>query len=585
MSPNDVLLYAKHISSPANGTALWNPHPGYTRDHEGRLIGLNPQVRPGDIGYLEEDGSFTRFFNIHLQKDDNNQGGGPYPEDFEPLPLDPNNITWRPEPPITYHSHRQFKFHGGISLGAVPAAPIGGGISFTFERTAGAILGFFDPGACEISQKFPYQKFLAKHKSKWLEVIESAKPGARTFQLVTGCTFVRSWVMGVVENEKVDGDLKLSIGFAPDSLANLDVSCNVKWENLGSSTARYGPPERLNNQQIVDNVRNRPLVSSQWSETDSANLIRDWSDQCIFVRAFHIKRQKQILNIKKMKAAAEPQDPEMDRKPEKDVVLGNIQYGEEQGEDNETPYDPIDVALDYILENSDIEFAVVHDDDLLAYAKDTNYDTVDELLQICHPKVFVEKIEGVIVGFFNAEADQPSWTEMPAHAVTHAVTHAYDDNATGEHDASGNLPSYKDSKDSLDSQPVVESFGPHNFVSAYHFTIRGGTSTTVGSSQHSNDPEGEENRSTADGTNVSIESAVSREVETLEVAQLRQCVRKLLADPGEEDLPGLEDALVNGGWDRETLVESVWDDIKDVYEGWKAPSFVRLRKICREWDA
>ncbi|KAJ3714568.1 hypothetical protein DFJ43DRAFT_1104020, partial [Lentinula guzmanii] len=51
-------------------------------------------------------------------------------------------------------------------------------------------------------------------------------------------------------------------------------------------------------------------------------------------------------------------------------------------------------------------------------------------------------------------------------------------------------------------------------------------------------------------------------------------------------LSDLADTLINEGWDREALAESEWGDIKDVYKGsgWTSPTFVRLRKICKEWD-
>ncbi|KAJ3789764.1 hypothetical protein GGU10DRAFT_383804 [Lentinula aff. detonsa] len=70
-------------------------------------------------------------------------------------------------------------------------------------------------------------------------------------------------------------------------------------------------------------------------------------------------------------------------------------------------------------------------------------------------------------------------------------------------------------------------------------------------------------------------------------AQLRQCVEKFLATrfPGK-GLSDLADTLINAGWDRETLAQSEWGDIKDVYKGpgWTSPTFVRLRTICKQWD-
>ncbi|KAJ3823050.1 hypothetical protein F5880DRAFT_579036 [Lentinula raphanica] len=72
--------------------------------------------------------------------------------------------------------------------------------------------------------------------------------------------------------------------------------------------------------------------------------------------------------------------------------------------------------------------------------------------------------------------------------------------------------------------------------------------------------------------------------------QLRQCVEKFLATycQGEEhsSMSGLADALIEAEWDRETLIQSSWNDIKDQYDGsaWKPPMFVRLRTICDRWN-
>ncbi|KAJ3714569.1 hypothetical protein DFJ43DRAFT_1104027 [Lentinula guzmanii] len=71
-------------------------------------------------------------------------------------------------------------------------------------------------------------------------------------------------------------------------------------------------------------------------------------------------------------------------------------------------------------------------------------------------------------------------------------------------------------------------------------------------------------------------------------AQLRQCVEKFLAKwfSGKDLMSDLADTLINAGWDRETLADSGWVDVKDAYKGsgWTSPTFVRLRKICKEWD-
>ncbi|KAJ3927419.1 MAG: hypothetical protein NXY57DRAFT_1025591 [Lentinula lateritia] len=88
-------------------------------------------------------------------------------------------------------------------------------------------------------------------------------------------------------------------------------------------------------------------------------------------------------------------------------------------------------------------------------------------------------------------------------------------------------------------------------------------------------------RSTAD---VNMETADS-EVEDSGKAELRQCVQTLLANAKQKDLPGLANALIDAGWDRETLMDAHWDDIKGSYPEWQPATFVKLRTICVKWIA
>ncbi|KAJ3913311.1 hypothetical protein F5877DRAFT_71675 [Lentinula edodes] len=93
--------------------------------------------------------------------------------------------------------------------------------------------------------------------------------------------------------------------------------------------------------------------------------------------------------------------------------------------------------------------------------------------------------------------------------------------------------------------------------------------------------EGPGDRSTAD---VNMETA-DAEVEDSGKAELRQCVQTFLANAKQKDLPGLADALIDAGWDRETLMDAHWDDIKGSYPEWQPATFVKLRTICVKWVA
>lgn len=101
------------------------------------------------------------------------------------------------------------------------------------------------------------------------------------------------------------------------------------------------------------------------------------------------------------------------------------------------------------------------------------------------------------------------------------------------------------------------------------------------------DPEDTDSLKHQEPAEESVEFEASEELEEPGVAQLRQCVETFLAGPKMKAMPDLADTLVKAGWDREALAHSEWGDIKDSYKGsgWIAPMFVKLRNICKEWNA
>lgn len=112
MPSNPPTFYAQQISSLYNGLAIWDPQPGYIRHDENELT-PRPYVRPGDVGYVEETGSFTRLFNIHFPSDDSRQGRGPFPEYFQHIESNSDNDL-RTESANVYHKSRRLKIFGGV---------------------------------------------------------------------------------------------------------------------------------------------------------------------------------------------------------------------------------------------------------------------------------------------------------------------------------------------------------------------------------------------------------------------------------------------------------------------------------------
>nr|BAF56679.1 CIPA [Lentinula edodes] len=140
------------------------------------------------------------------------------------------------------------------------------------------------------------------------------------------------------------------------------------------------------------------------------------------------------------------------------------------------------------------------------------------------------------------------------------------------------------------------AYGPYNREGYYNNNT--GYKPKRASSQHEldyrdgfkdgrGDPEDTDSLKHQEPAEESVEFEASEELEEPGVAQLRQCVETFLAGPKMKAMPDLADTLVKAGWDREALAHSEWGDIKDSYKGsgWIAPMFVKLRNICKEWNA
>ncbi|KAJ3756211.1 hypothetical protein EV360DRAFT_48359 [Lentinula raphanica] len=98
--------------------------------------------------------------------------------------------------------------------------------------------------------------------------------------------------------------------------------------------------------------------------------------------------------------------------------------------------------------------------------------------------------------------------------------------------------------------------------------------------------ESRSSHSTRVGSGTQAPAYHSQEAEKPGVVQLRQCVQVYLADLPETEkgnMSGLADALVIAGWDRRSMADSSWDDLKSFsYNGsWAPLVFIPLRKICK----
>ncbi|KAF5381823.1 hypothetical protein D9757_008315 [Collybiopsis confluens] len=339
MSVDHITLYATQMSSLGYGSALWDPDQGYFENSKRR-----PHVRPGDVGYVDQNGSFIRLFNLHLGKDDPDQGMA-IPDDFvEPLSRQMQHTKWSYEVPRIHHLYKRNAWGGSLKVNTpVVPANADASMSFNFEHKSGAILGFFDVGVREISY-VNYGEHLRKNIESWLNTarIMSSDLEDKDLRVVTDCIRVRSWIRGVIEDRKDEGQFSLSVGFSPFS-AGAQLSRSVEYQ--GGSNIHHGPADRIMKLPAMASVDNTGARASskrkgkgmkrddeekapastssqpgssisstspfplELSETDREDIKRR-SDQCIFIRSFRIKHRGIMGKVlpQKIRAEAEPRN-------------------------------------------------------------------------------------------------------------------------------------------------------------------------------------------------------------------------------------------------------------------------------------
>ncbi|KIK64160.1 hypothetical protein GYMLUDRAFT_57151 [Collybiopsis luxurians FD-317 M1] len=351
MSKDHIKLYTSLLSSVYNGTALWNPDQGYNA----KDLKRRPHIRPGDVGYIDEDGSFVRLFNLHLEKDHPEQGRA-VPEEFEEPLTDNSELSF--EAPDLHHFYKRTAWRGSAKAAvSVSPANAGASLSYEFEHKTGAILGFFDTGVRHKSpQVADYEKEFVKNGRSWLRAAQTVRSGLddTDLKLVTQCTRVQSWVRGILEDKSTEGSFSLSVGIDPVS-AGSQISRTVEYR--GGGNIKYGPGERIkkSSQNSITSLQNssqrhkgkdkkrsgkeKASVSASASQSESSasslpntgklDVIRKLSDQCIFIHSYRMQSRRNWFS-QRFQAGAGPHHLPKGDDPDKDVLLVRDQLNAEE---------------------------------------------------------------------------------------------------------------------------------------------------------------------------------------------------------------------------------------------------------------
>ncbi|KAI0026787.1 WD40-repeat-containing domain protein [Vararia minispora EC-137] len=403
----DKNVYIKLMSSLTDGQAVWNPDPGYDNSDPPKP---HPRVRYGDVGYINEEGGFTRLFNIHDDESD----------------INVNRIEDNKEKAkagtVTNNTHTSLVRSKKLGLfskmkAKLPLSIVGAGASVAFSQHQAALLRFFDKGWYELSPTCQeYRKSILQYGEDWLAraQVEASDPNLELEDIIIvyGCKRVQSWLITVSEDTKATAQLQASADFT--SGIGGTVQLGADFEKVNGKRVRFGPGHRIERRK--EGVKEAPDHGKNGASTSTTLSPR--AQTIVSLTAYRIKK-RMILAPKVIEAAAKPKDLYDSRRPggsAEPLRSGSVYETPGQYEVSKLPegdirarsnHDHMRAALDYILNKSDATIAVVSEDDLLSCARESNLSknilngeiiTAEQVLRKCHPKVYVAEYEDVKIG-------------------------------------------------------------------------------------------------------------------------------------------------------------------------------------------
>ncbi|KZV74504.1 hypothetical protein PENSPDRAFT_681884 [Peniophora sp. CONT] len=365
LAPHQV--YSEELASAfRRGHPIAVPHPGVRDGQVSRAVGI------GDVGYIHPSGGdFVRLFNVHLEP---GADGQPIlddlPEGFSCLPLRETRRVPN-ETPIWLSKTVTRK-----RLGVDVSGPFfGGSVEFESSANRGAVLVTPDPiywiDALHI---LSYKEYTQGNIENWLEYARNHGHdiSLEDIILVTGVDLTTSWATAVFNDARLEAGFGLDVQFSGSS-AGLHLACQYSWQSTSSALVNSGPaPTRPRPLGDPTSPLSPPFLAPSGpnsGNTAIGNLERPplntTQNQALFVRHIRAKRRRLWRGLK-LEARGESDDTDdSDESTDtegSDVVMDDIVIVSNPRRKKFT--DILDSVLDHILENSNSNIAIAHDEDL-----------------------------------------------------------------------------------------------------------------------------------------------------------------------------------------------------------------------------
>ncbi|VDB91685.1 unnamed protein product [Peniophora sp. CBMAI 1063] len=349
MRPCDV--YVKELSTLSRGHAVHNPR----RDKFQSGRGLRPAVDVGDVAY-DLDGMLIRLFNCLLPRNQQDEDCV-FPDDFEILELaDSRSIHGQPARIIVKENHsRPGPFYSkGVQMVKVEASvsaasSAGARIAFRAHHEQGAVLLTSGPIRTRQSPNRPaFEKYLVKHFDALCLLLQSQELDVQPeeLMLITGVDTTAAWSNLSFTEGQIEGDFGVNIPSA--SPIEIRVAASMELSRAQSVTRDSGP-----------NPEDMEIKCALSSDANASDIPKKemLPNQVVFVRALRGKRR--LFRGLKIIANADPEGLSGGPSGDGDSSVLSI----ENVEDRASREDFLTPVLDLILANSDVDMAVVHDDD------------------------------------------------------------------------------------------------------------------------------------------------------------------------------------------------------------------------------
>ncbi|TFK89203.1 WD40 repeat-like protein [Polyporus arcularius HHB13444] len=183
---------------------------------------------------------------------------------------------------------------------------------------------------------------------------------------ISGTTKTTRWVSSVFHTDSHDHAASVDAEFA--NVGTLKFSIKFSKEDKVQQLSKYGP--RRTGRSLFSQAVATPdaSVASIPPELDLKQ------NQCVFIHYYKLKK-RYYWRSKVMQAAAGPHELPRDRRHEGGDPQGSATGSGDEAEFDEVPpptkpFDPVDILLDYIFENSHAEIAIGSDRDIISMFKD-----------------------------------------------------------------------------------------------------------------------------------------------------------------------------------------------------------------------